>query len=164
MLSNNLKSSVVLVEYTNSYDEHLSNYHLPEEQLQFTSMPLDKINNPNVSNSAKHVLILENSVPVGYFALEDGEKLLKYSNNTNARLLTAFSIDSRNQGKGFAKKGLQLLSDFVKNNLSGTDEIVLGVNKRNTPAYKLYLKTGFVDENEFYEGPKGPQHILHLTV
>ena len=53
-------------------------------------MPLEKIKNPNVSNNAKHVLILENSVTVGYFALEDGEKLIKYSNNSKARLLTAF--------------------------------------------------------------------------
>ncbi|MCM3358078.1 GNAT family protein [Psychrobacillus sp. MER TA 171] len=164
MLSNNLQSSVVLVEYTDTYHEHLSNYHLGEDQLQFTSMPLDKIKNPNVSSNAKHVLILENSVPVGYFALEDGEKLFKYSNNSNARLLTAFSIDSRNQGKGLAKSGLRLLPEFVKNNFSEIDEIVLGVNKRNIPAYNLYLKTGFEDENELYEGPKGPQHILHLRV
>lgn len=164
MLSNTLNSSVELVEYTDTYDEQLYNYHLSEEQLHFTSLPLGKIKNSNISNTAKHVLILENSVTVGYFALEDGEKLLKYSNNPNARLLTAFSIDSRNQGKGLAKTGLQLLPEFVRNSLLGTDEIVLGVNKRNTPAYNLYLKTGFVDENEFYEGPKGPQHILHLRV
>lgn len=158
------KASVVLVEYTDTYEEHLSNYYLPEEQLQFTSMPLDKINNPTVSSTANHVLILEDGVPVGYFALEDGEKLLKYSTNPTARLLTSFSIDARNQGKGLAKIGLQLLPEFVRNNLFGTDEIVLGVNQKNTPAYNLYLKTGFVDENEFYEGPKGPQHILHLKV
>lgn len=164
MLSNHLKTSIELVEYTGTYEERLSNYHLPEEQLQFTSMPLDKIKHPNVSNSAKHVLILENSVPVGYFALEDGEKLLKYSNNSDALLLTAFSIDSSYQGKGLAKNALQLLPAFVQNNLLGTTEIVLGVNKRNIPAYNLYLKTGFVDENETYEGPKGPQHILHLPV
>jgi len=164
MLSTNLKASVVLVEYTDTYGEHLLNYHLPEEQLQFTSLPLEKINNPIVSNTAKHLLILEDGVPVGYFALEDGEKLLKYSTNTNARLLTSFSIDSRNQGKGLAKTGLQLLPEYVRNHLPGTDEIVLGVNQKNTAAYNLYLKTGFVDRNEFYEGPKGPQHILHLKV
>ena len=164
MLPTNVKASVELVEYTDSYDEHLLNYHLPEEQLQFTSMPLKKINDTYASNTAKYVLILENGVPVGFFALEDGEKLLKYSTNANARLLTSFSIDSRNQGKGLAKIGLQLLPEFVSRHLPGTDEIVLGVNQRNTPAYHLYLKTGFVDENEFYEGQKGPQHILHLRV
>lgn len=164
MISPNLKSSLSLVNYIDTYDEQLSNYHLSEEQLQFTSLPLDKINNPNISNNAKHVLILDKNVPVGYFSLEDGEKLLKYSNNSNARLLTAFSIDSSYQGKGFAKHGLQLLPEFVRNNLPETDEIVLGVNKRNTPAYNLYLKTGFIDRNEIYEGPKGPQHILHLRI
>lgn len=164
MMSQAINSSVSLVNYTDTYDGQLSNYYLPEEQLQFTSLPLDKINGPSVSNTAKHVLILENNVPVGYFSLEDGEKLLKYSNNSNARLLTAFSIDSKYQGKGIAKVGLQLLPEFVKSNLPGTDEIVLGVNKRNTAAYNLYLRTGFLDENEFYEGPKGPQHILHLRV
>lgn len=82
MPSNDLKSSVVMVEYSDTYDEHLFNYQIPEEQLQFTSMPLDKIKNSNVSSSAKHVLILEYSVPVGYFALDEGEKLLKYSNNS----------------------------------------------------------------------------------
>lgn len=164
MLPTNVKASVELVEYTDTYGEQLSNYHLPEEQLQFTSMPLKKINDTYVSNTATYVLILENGVPVGFFALEDGEKLLKYSTNANARLLTSFSIDSRNQGKGLAKVSLQLLPEFVRNHLPGTDEIVLGVNQRNIPAYHLYLKTGFVDENEFYEGQKGPQHILHLRV
>lgn len=164
MRSDNLSLSVELVEYSNIYHEQLSNFHLPKEQLQFTSMPLNKINDPNVSNTSIHVLILENGVPVGYFALEDGEKLLNYSNNSKARLLTSFSIDSRNQGKGLAKAGLQLLPEFVRNSLFGTDEIVLGVNQRNTAAYNLYLKTGFVDENKFYEGLKGPQHILHLRV
>ncbi|GIN91130.1 N-acetyltransferase [Siminovitchia terrae] len=164
MLADTLRPSVALVEYTEEHDEQLTNYHLSEEQLQFTSMPLDKINDPTVSNSAKHVLILASTVPVGYFALEDGERLLRYSNNSSARLLTAFSIDSRNQGKGLAKIGLQLLPEFVRNNLPGTNEIVLGVNKRNAPAYNLYLKTGFKDENEFYEGTRGPQHILHLRI
>ncbi|MFG3611215.1 GNAT family N-acetyltransferase [Rummeliibacillus stabekisii] len=164
MQTETLKNSIELVEYKNTYEKQLSAYHLSTEQLEFTSMPLDKIQNPQVSNSTKHLLIMENHLPVGYFALEDGAKLLKYSNNSNARLLTAFSIDSRNQGKGLAKMGLKLLPKFVKENLPEINEIVLGVNKKNIPAYNLYLKTGFEDKNEFYEGPKGPQHILHLKV
>lgn len=114
MQTETLKNSIELVEYKNTYEKLLSAYHLSTEQLEFTSIPLDKIQNPQVSNSVKHILIMENHLPVGYFALEDGEKLLKYSNNSNARLLTAFSIDSRNQGKGLAKMGLKLLPKFVK--------------------------------------------------
>ncbi|TES49481.1 hypothetical protein [Shouchella lehensis] len=69
MLSKTAHSFVQLVEYTHTYDEQLSNYHFSKEQLQFTSLLLDKINNPNVSNTTKHILILENRIMVGYFAL-----------------------------------------------------------------------------------------------
>ncbi|QTC41378.1 GNAT family N-acetyltransferase [Bacillus sp. V3] len=156
--------TVRLIEYSGKYKEQLSAFHLPEEQLEFTSMPLEKIHNPHISDNTAHVLIVEDEKPVGYFALEDGEKLHKYSENEQARLLTSFSIDSGHQGKGLAKKGLRLLPAFVRDHLPGVDEVVLGVNKRNTAAISLYLKTGFQDEGEEYVGPKGPQHVLHLKV
>ena len=44
------------------------------------------------------------------------------------------------------------------------DEIVLGVNERNTAAATLYKKIGFVDKGEVFIGQKGPQHIMHLTI
>ncbi|WP_175987182.1 GNAT family N-acetyltransferase [Bacillus sp. Marseille-Q1617] len=156
--------TVRLTQYSEKYRSQLSGFHLPEEQLEFTSLPLEKIHNPHISDNTAHVLIVEDEEPVGYFALEDGEKLHKYSENQQARLLTSFSIDSAQQGKGLAKKGLSLLPVFVQDQLPGIDEVVLGVNKRNTAAISLYLKTGFVDEGEIYVGPKGPQHVLHLRV
>ncbi|MHA7136528.1 GNAT family N-acetyltransferase [Rossellomorea arthrocnemi] len=155
-------SIVTLVEYNETYERNLKEFHLPEDQLEFTSMPLDKIHNPSISKDTSHVVILHDEEPVGYFALEKGEKLRKYTSNQEARLLTFFSIDARHQGQGFAKKGLQQLPSFIKENLPDTNEVVLGVNKRNQAAISLYLKTGFTDGNEIYEGPKGPQHILHL--
>lgn len=107
---------------------------------------------------------MNNDTPVGFFALEEGEKVYKYSNNPMARVLTSFSIDSGSQGKGLAKRGLKLLPSFVKEVLPNINEVVLGVNKRNIAAINLYLKTGFVDKNQVYDGPKGPQHILHLNI
>jgi ribosomal protein S18 acetylase RimI-like enzyme len=155
---------VTLIKYNETYTRKLSDFHLPEDQLQFTGMPLDKIHNPAISKDTSHVVILHDGEPVGYFALEKGEKLRKYTSNQEARLLTSFSIDTRHQGQGFAKKGLHQLPSFIRENLPDTNEVVLGVNKRNQAAISLYLKTGFTDENEIYEGPKGPQHILHLKV
>ncbi len=155
---------VTLVGYNETYERKLKDFHLPEEQLQFTSMPLDKIHNPSISKDTSHIVILSDDEPVGYFALEKGEKLRKYTSNQEARLLTSFSIDARHQGQGIAKNGLKQLPSFIKENLPDTKEVVLGVNKRNQAAISLYLKTGFTDEDEIYEGPKGPQHILHLKV
>ncbi|MCA1054414.1 GNAT family N-acetyltransferase [Rossellomorea aquimaris] len=159
-----VQPKIRLEVYNDRFKNQLEQFNLPDEQLQFTSMPLDKIHRPDISKNTLHVLILQDVEPVGYFALEDGEKLHRYSTNPNARLLTSFSIDRKYQGKGLAKKGLSGLQGFVRDHLPGVDEVVLGVNKRNHAAYTLYLKCGFEDRDEEYVGPKGPQHVLHLSV
>lgn len=164
MESKTKNNLVQLVKYTDQFKSLISNFHLPPEQLQFTCYPLEKINDPTISQDTLHVLILINDVPVGFFALESGEKVLKYTKNLNARLLTAFSINNDFQGKGFAKQGLLLLPCFVYNNCQNVNEVVLGVNKRNTAAINLYKKTGFVDHNEIFLGPSGEQHIMHLNI
>jgi len=164
MESKTKNNLVQLVKYTDQYELFLSNFHLPPEKLQFTCYPLEKIKNPAASQEIIHILILNKDVPVGYFALENGEKVLKYTNNFNAILLTAFSINHEFQGKGFAKQGLLLLPRFVNNNFQNVNEVVLGVNKRNTAAINLYKKTGFLDYNKIYLGPSGEQHIMHLDI
>jgi ribosomal protein S18 acetylase RimI-like enzyme len=155
---------ITLALYNENYEHQLKDFHLPEDQLQFTSMPLDKIHHPATSTGIAHIVILRDDEPVGYFALEKGEKLLQYSSNQKARLLTSFSIDARHQGQGFAKNGLTQLPSFIRENLPDTNEVILGVNKRNQAAISLYLKTGFTDEDEIFEGRNGPQHILHLKI
>ncbi|MCA0149859.1 GNAT family N-acetyltransferase [Rossellomorea vietnamensis] len=155
---------ITLALYNETHEHQLKDFHLPEEQLQFTSLPLDKIHNPTISPDTRHIVILRDDVPVGYFALENGDKLRKYSTNPKARLLTSFSIDARHQGQGIAKEGLNQLPNFIREHLPDTDEVVLGVNKRNQAAISLYLKTGFTDDDEVYVGPKGPQHVLHLKI
>ncbi|WP_284035745.1 GNAT family N-acetyltransferase [Neobacillus sp. 114] len=164
MESKTKNNLVQLVKYTDRYEPFISNFYLPPEKLQFTCYPLEKINNPTTSQDTIHVLILVKDIPVGFFALETGEKVLKYTKNLNARLLTAFSINNDLQGKGFAKQGLLLLPRFVNNNFQNVNEVVLGVNKRNTAAINLYKKTGFVDHNEIFLGPNGEQHIMHLYI
>jgi len=164
MESNTKNNLVQLVKYTEQYEPFISNFHLPPDKLQFTCYPLEKIKAPTASHEIIHILILNKDIPVGYFALENGEKVLKYTNNLNARLLTAFSINNEFQGKGFAKQGLLLLPRFVNKNFQNVNEVVLGVNKRNTAAINLYKKTGFIDHNEIFLGPSGEQHIMHLDI
>ena len=43
-------------------------------------------------------------------------------------------------------------------------KIVFGVNATNENAYKLYLKTGYLDSGKIYEGVKGPQHIMLMKL
>ncbi|MFC4356263.1 GNAT family N-acetyltransferase [Chryseomicrobium palamuruense] len=160
----NESTTIQLVDYQPMHYEVLTQIDIPDEQREFTSLPVEKINSPLVEASACHVVILHNEEPIGYFALEEGKKLQKYSANTHAKLLTAFSIDYRHQGKGYAKAALHQLPDFVRKRYPHVDEIVLGVNQGNIVAASLYRKLGFIDHGEVFVGPKGPQHIMHLSL
>lgn len=157
-------TSIRLTPFTENFKEALHQFELPEEQQTFTSLPKEKMSNPLVESTAMHVLILSEEKPVGYFTLEEGKKLEKYSANSNAKLLTSFSIDYQHQGKGYAKAALQQLPEFVTTTFPHVDEIVLGVNQGNIAAATLYRKVGFMDNGEVYVGPKGPQHIMHLAL
>nr|WP_307835692.1 GNAT family N-acetyltransferase [Elizabethkingia sp. ASV34] len=101
---------------------------------------------------------------VGFFSLDFSSDLLTYSDNKNAVLLRALSINPKFQGKGIAKSAMIELPAFVKQNFPKVDEIAFGVNATNENAYKLYLKTGYQDSGKIYEGVKGPQHIMLMKL
>ena len=79
-------------------------------------------------------------------------------------LLTALSVNHAKQGRGYAKKGMLLLKDFVKTEFPNCDEIVLVVNHKNVPAQQLYLKVGFGDTGKRKMGPKGEQFVMNLLL
>ena len=70
------------------------------------------------------VILDHNGVPVGLFALETGDRVKEFTDNEDALLFNVISINHNRQRKGFAKKSLLLLEEFVK---------------RYFPIKKLYL-------------------------
>lgn len=110
------------------------------------------------------IVILSDNTPVGFILLNSNERVKKYSTNQNAMLLTALSINQTAQGKGYAKKGMSLLNEFVKSEFPRCDEIVLVVDKENIPAQNLYLKVGFEDTNERQIGRIGEEIIMRLSI
>jgi RimJ/RimL family protein N-acetyltransferase len=111
------------------------------------------------------IVILDyNGVPVGLFALETGDRVKEFTDNEDALLLTSFSINHNRQRKGFAKKSLLLLEEFVKRYFPIKNEVVLAVNERNIPAQNLYAKVGFEDKGFRRMGPIGQQIIMHLPI
>lgn len=90
--------------------------------------------------------------------------LQNYSDSANAVLLRALSMNPEFQGKGIAKSAMIMLPDFVKKHFPEVEKIVFGVNATNENAYKLYLKTGYLDSGKIYEGVKGPQHIMLMKL
>ncbi|WP_432360458.1 GNAT family N-acetyltransferase [Sporosarcina sp. UB5] len=152
---------VQLKHFSNDYLEALETFELPSEQEQFTSLPSEVL---NVTEGEHRIVILDENEPVGFFLLHLNERIKEYSDNHNALLLTALSVNHKKQGKGYAKRGMLLLSNFVKTEFPNCDEIVLAVNHKNLPAQQLYLMVGFKDTGRRKIGRIGEQFIMSLSL
>ena len=65
-------------------------------------------------DSTRHsILAMEMNELVTFFVLHEEDGVTPYSKNPKAMLLRAFSTDFNKQGKGYAKKSLMSLSEFV---------------------------------------------------
>ncbi|CAH0347069.1 GNAT family N-acetyltransferase [Bacillus sp. CECT 9360] len=156
-------NEVELHVYKSEYSELLKTFKLPEDQEQFTALPLT-IEMLEITHVRHPIVILSENVPVGFFVLHSSARVKEYTDNPNAMLLTALSINHTQQGKGYAKKGMELLKSFVNQEFPECNEIVLAVNKRNIPAQKLYERVGYEDTGRRKVGKIGEQLILSLSV
>ncbi|SDN87965.1 GNAT family N-acetyltransferase [Bacillus sp. OK048] len=146
--------------YNDSFKNAIEDYELTDEQLRYTGIPKDCIELSNEDSERYSILAIEEDKLLTFFVLHKNEGVKPYSNNNNAILLRAFSTDLRYQGKGYAKKAMMLLPEFVKQSFSEINEIVLAVNLKNEIAQGLYKKCGFVDEGVRRMGKKGELIIM----
>ncbi|WP_313893685.1 GNAT family N-acetyltransferase [Psychrobacillus sp.] len=151
---------VVLDFYKSEYEETLRKFNLPEEQAMFTALPVDKMEEANNTVDQYPIVILSNQIPVGFFILHSSQRVKDYTTNPKALLLTALSINHSQQGKGYAKTGMDKLPEFIREFFLDINEITLVVNKKNIAAQKLYEKVGYRDTGERRIGAIGEQLIL----
>lgn len=164
MTTSLLSTNISLQFYDPIYDEQLKNYFLLPEQLNFTGWPIDNIDLCKLESERHAILILSNNEVAGFFVLHGWEGVRQYSENENAILLRAYSINANFQGKGIAKQSLKLLPTFVKEHFHDKNEIILGVNHKNIAAQKVYSKSGFIDKGNRVMGRKGELYIMHLDL
>lgn len=150
---------VKLIHFSEDHINDLHSFELPEDQKRFTALPKDIA---KVDDGQYRVIIHNGEEPVGFFLLHSTERVKEYSDNPNAMLLTAFSINYKQQSKGYAKYGMLALRDFVHNEFPSCNEIVLAVNHKNVPAQRLYEKVGFQDTGERRIGPIGEQYVMKI--
>ncbi|UHA71888.1 GNAT family N-acetyltransferase [Paenibacillus sp. 481] len=150
--------------YEPHYRAQLKNYHLPEEQEYFTALPLEAIAACEQESDRHPFLIMCDKAPVGFFVLHGWAGVKNYSDNQNAILLRAYSIESSMQGKGIAKQSLLLLPTFVQHHFPNKNEIILTVNDTNVQAQNLYMKCGFEDRGLRVDGPKGELLVFHMEL
>ncbi|MGE8207789.1 GNAT family N-acetyltransferase [Heyndrickxia sp. NPDC080065] len=154
-------NGVELHVYKPEFFDALKDFNLPKEQEQFTALPSEML---EVSHERHPIVILSDNEPVGFFVLHSSARVKEYTDNPDAMLLTAFSVNHLHQGKGFAKKGLQQLNTFIHQEFPTCNEVVLAVNKRNIPAQKLYEKVGYEDTGRRKMGKIGEQLIFSLSL
>lgn len=152
---------VKLEHFTEEYVEALHAFELPDEQAKFTALPSKVLEE---KKGEYRIVILDKHEPVGFFILHKTERVKQYSDNPNAMLLTALSINHAKQGKGYAKQAMLQLRDFVESEFPDCNEMVLAVNHKNTSALQLYKKVGFTDTGKRKNGPIGEQFIMNLLL
>jgi GNAT superfamily N-acetyltransferase len=107
---------------------------------------------------------LADGIPVGFFVLHIGENIAPFTSDNKAILLRGFLVDQKHQGKGIAKKALQILPELVKGIFPKKDSIILAVNVMNMNAKTLYVKSGFQDTGIRKEGRSGVMEIMEYRL
>lgn len=148
-------------EYGEQFKDQLLGFKLPAEQLQFTGLPEETLQDIKEDTGKEGVVIACGEQAVGFFILHTGEGIADFfPDYADAVLLRAFLMDHASQGRGFAKAAMLLLPDLVRRHYPEARQIVLAVNERNTAASQLYLGAGFQDHGLRRSGSKGTQLIL----
>ncbi|MBM7579371.1 GNAT family N-acetyltransferase [Jeotgalibacillus terrae] len=155
-------NQVRLVHYSEEHLADLENFILPKEQEQFTTLPADQL--IRLTGDQWPVVITADEKAVGFFVLEQSERLNHYTQNESAYLLASLSITKGQQGKGFAKEAMNLLPEWVRQEIPMCDEVVLSVNLKNDAAFRLYLSTGFEDTGRRITGPVGEQRVMSRMI
>lgn len=124
----------------------LENYAI--DSNPYIIKPMDALTE-SMHETEKHpILILKDEELIGFFILQLGVGVSKFSDNPKAILFKAHSIDLNYQGKGYAKKSLELLPDYVLYHYPMVNEIVLSVSIDNISSQMLYLRCGFSNTNK----------------
>lgn len=149
-----------LVQYNQSFQMDIKKYYLKD--VTYTSLPKEILQ--NYPETFFPVLCFEKEQLVCFFILDSGVDKLDYTKDTDSLLLRAFSTDSSHTKKGYATSALKKLPSFAKRTFPSVTSIYLGVNIKNKPAIHLYEKVGFEDTKRTFNGPKGVQKILKLSL
>lgn len=155
-----------LVEYNPDYQALVEKYCLSAEQLHYTSEPKEAIalteNDPN----RQAVLAFQKDKLVGFLVLHKIDHLTSYSQSENVMLIRSFSTDYRHLGKGYAKKMIHLVTDFVKKTNPHICELLIKVKETDLKNYRiiLYENFGFVDTGLKKSTSDGTFAILKLVL
>ena len=132
------------------------------EQRPYVGHVADLLADVDRCPGAEPMVICSGATPVGYYRVDPHARSVAGRDfNLPSRGLRAFFLDARWQGRGLASSALVALIADLTERHPQTLQLVLTVNVCNHVAVGLYLRGGFRDSGELYQGGKaGPQHLL----
>jgi RimJ/RimL family protein N-acetyltransferase len=134
-------------------------------QERFSGAPAETLPAAEADPHRHPVAVLEDGVPVGYFALDAGPDVSLYLSAPGTLGFRGFLIDRRHQGRGLATAALAQLPAYVAEHHPWARRLALTVNVTNPAAIRVYRRAGFEDTGRMYHGGRfGPQHVLVMEL
>ena len=159
-----MEIGIRLVHFEEKYHQALARFTLKNEQIHFTALPVEVIEEAINNPDKDPVVILVQAVPVGFFVLHKGSEYVERAESDHKILIRALSISVEYQGKGYALEAMKLLPAWVREFHPEVKEIILAVNEANKAAQQLYVKSGYLDFGVRRMGSHGIQHVLHYSM
>ena len=125
-------------------------YQLTDDDRRFTAHPRDTLDDFSVDPDRRHYAVLLEEKPIGFFTLHAGPTITSFAYSDRSVLFRAFSIDHREQGKGYGKAALLAIIEDLKQ-LPDNHEIRLSCEPDNAVAERLYRAVGFAATGEIQD-------------
>lgn len=143
----------------------LKDFKLSEQQLEFTSLPLDVLNDALGDEERQPCVVVngEDGI-VGFFILHKHYRHEGYDTRREVVFVRSLSINESVQGKGYGTKVALNLPIFVQKHFSDYDHLHLVVDTDNAAAWNLYERAGFIHTATKEDGPIGLERLYHLDL
>lgn len=99
---------ITLAPLSSTRQNELS-YESGDEQMQFAVLPKNWLDDERADASRMVILDDDLHQVVGFFVVDIGQDKYRYTDNPNAVLLRSMSRNPVFQGKGYAKRALELI-------------------------------------------------------
>ena len=139
---------------------------LDPEQEQFAGFVdaiFDDLQNSRHPDLEHPFAIVARGMWIGFFILRERQALPDWAPR-DVITMHSFRVCRTHQGKGYGRAGSDLAVAWVRHNRSDVRQLMLAVNVRNVVAKSVYLRAGFVDTGEVFQGPIGDQHIMTVDI
>lgn len=158
-------SEIKIREYTESDREHLAEFKLSTQQTEYTSLPLDVLDDA-LSDSNRRACVVENEEQeiIGFFVLHKHYQHEGYDTPRDVVYVRSLSINEALQGRGYGTKVAMNLPLYVQSAFSNFDHLYLVVDTDNAAAWNLYERSGFIHTATKEDGPIGEERLYYLDL